>query len=97
MGQILMEAVLRHMEDKEVIQGSQHGFTEDKLCLPSLMALYDGVITVADKVRLTDVIYLSLCYATDMVPHGIIKRGGQQGQGGDSAVVRSHLQCCIQF
>lgn len=50
---------------------------------------------MAEKGRLTNVMYLGLCYASDMVPRGIIKRGGQQGQGGVSAVVRPHVQFCI--
>ncbi|KAJ7404805.1 hypothetical protein WISP_143587 [Willisornis vidua] len=82
--QNLLEAVLRHMEEREVIQDNQRSFTKGKSCLNNSGVFYDGVTTSVEKGRVMDVIYSQ--YRKDMDLLKQVQRRAREVIGG-----REHL------
>lgn len=72
MEQILLETMMRHMENREMTGDNQYGFTKGKSCLTNLMAAFGSVTEVVDERRVADVIYLDLCKAFVSVSHNIL-------------------------
>ena len=64
--------MLRHMENREVIGDSQHGFSKVKSYLKYLVAFYSEITVLMEKGRETGIIYLDLGKVFDTVPHDIL-------------------------
>jgi len=72
MEQLILEVIIKQVEEKKVIRSSQHGFTKGKSCLTNLIAFYDGMTSWVDEGRAVDVVYLSFSKAFDTVSHHIL-------------------------
>ena len=72
MEQILQGAMLRRMEEREVMWASQQGFAKGKTCLTNLVTFYDDITLSVEKGRATDVIYLNISKARHLVSHNIL-------------------------
>lgn len=72
MEQVLLEAELRYMVNREVTWDNKNGFTKAKSCLTNQEAFCDGVSISAEDRRARDDIYLDFCKAFDMLPTKIL-------------------------
>jgi len=56
--QLILEVIIKHVEEKQIIRNNQHGFTKGKSSLTNLIAFYNGVTGWVDEGRAVDVVYL---------------------------------------
>jgi len=71
MEQIVLNAITRHIQDKQVLRSSQHGLMKARSCLTKLI-FYDKVTCLVDEGKAVDVAYLDCSKALDTVSHTIL-------------------------
>ncbi|KAK4824253.1 LOW QUALITY PROTEIN: hypothetical protein QYF61_012519 [Mycteria americana] len=72
MEQIILSAIMQHMQDKQVIRPSQHGFMKGRSCLTNLISFYNKVTPLVDEGKAVDVVYLDFNKAFDTISHSIL-------------------------
>uniref|UniRef100_A0A493TVJ9 Reverse transcriptase domain-containing protein n=1 Tax=Anas platyrhynchos platyrhynchos TaxID=8840 RepID=A0A493TVJ9_ANAPP len=72
MEQIMLRIITWHLQGKQVIRPSQHGFMKGRSCLTNLISFYDKVTHLVDEGKAVDVVYLDFSKAFDTVSHSIL-------------------------
>jgi len=72
MEQLILDVIVKQVEEKKVIMSSQQGFTKGKSCLTNLITFCDGMTGWVDEGRAVDVVYLNFSKAFDTVSHDIL-------------------------
>ncbi|GAB0179524.1 mitochondrial enolase superfamily member 1 [Grus japonensis] len=72
MEQNILNVITQHIQDKQVIRPSQHGFMKGKSCLTNLISFYDKVTHLVEEGKAVDVVYLDFSKAFDTVSHSIL-------------------------
>ena len=66
---ILKTEIVKHLEDNNLINDSQHGFRNKRSCLTNLLEFSEKVASLLDEGNPVDLIYLDFQKAFDKVPH----------------------------
>jgi len=69
---LILEVIIKQVQEKKVIRSSQHGFTKEKSCLTNLIASYDGMTAWVDEGREVDVVYLDFSKTFETVSLNIL-------------------------
>ena len=72
MEHLILETITAHMDDKMGIRSRQHGVTEGKSCLTSLIAFCDETAARMDERRARNIVYLEFSKAFKAVSHNIL-------------------------
>ena len=66
---LMRDVIVRHLEDKDLLYESQHGFRRGRSCLSNLLTCLDRLTKYIDNNISVDVAFLDFAKAFDKVPH----------------------------
>src|SRR5215469_16701143 len=66
---ILTNRLGAHLEERNLLNSSQHGFRRNRSCLTNLLEFFYVVVNAVDICKAYDVMYLDFQKAFDTVPH----------------------------
>ena len=69
---ILRAHIVKHMNDQNLFNESQHGFRSGRSCLSQLLEQYDLILDILEDGANADVVYLDFAKAFDKVNHTIV-------------------------
>ncbi|XP_072015768.1 uncharacterized protein [Amphiura filiformis] len=69
MESLLRDAILKHVNQNNLLSEDQHGFTSGRSCMSNLLTTLEDVTDSLDEGFGVDVIYLDYSKAFDTVPH----------------------------
>uniref|UniRef100_A0A8C3B661 Reverse transcriptase domain-containing protein n=1 Tax=Cairina moschata TaxID=8855 RepID=A0A8C3B661_CAIMO len=72
MEQIILSVITWHLQGKQAIRPSQHGFMKGRSCLMNLISFYDKVSQLVNEGKAVDVVYLDFSKAFDTISHNIL-------------------------
>ncbi|KAK4823439.1 LOW QUALITY PROTEIN: hypothetical protein QYF61_002125 [Mycteria americana] len=96
MEQTILSAIMRHVQDNQVIRPTQHGFMEGRSCLTNLISFCDKVTHLVDEGKAVDIVYLDFSKAFDTVSHSfLLEKLAAHGLDGHNVcwLVASHKRC----
>ena len=72
MEQLILDVIIKQVEEKKVIKSSQQGFSMDESCMTNQIAFDDDMIDWVNEGRAVDVVYLDFSKAFGTVSHNIL-------------------------
>ena len=68
MEQIILSTITQHLQGKQGIRPSQHGFMKGRSCLTNLISFYDQVTHLLNEGKAVDIVCLDFSKAFDCLP-----------------------------